>query len=134
MQNDIPTGAARGLARRFALAAGVATAVSMAARAETSRTFRIGYQKNGILVVAKQRQVLENRLRPLGISVIWTDFSFGPPLLEALRLGRLDFGTAGNTPPIFAQAAQADLTYVAAMPAAGSGSAILLPSGSNLQA
>ncbi|MEJ0019204.1 MAG: aliphatic sulfonate ABC transporter substrate-binding protein [Acetobacteraceae bacterium] len=101
---------------------------------QPARQFRIGYQKNGILVVAKQQQAIENRLRPLGVSVTWTEFSFGPPLLEALRLGNLDFGTVGDTPPIFAQAARADLLYVAAAPAGGSSSAILLPSGSTLQA
>ena len=43
------------------------------------------------------------------------------------------FGTPGDTPPIFAQAARAKLLYVAAVEAAGSGSAILLPPGSSLQ-
>jgi ABC-type nitrate/sulfonate/bicarbonate transport system substrate-binding protein len=65
--------------------------------------------------------------------VTWTEFSYGPPLLEALRLGNLDVGTVGDTPPIFAQAAGADLVYVAAAPSGSSGSAILLPPGSTLQ-
>lgn len=110
-----------------------AIATASASRAEPSRQFRIGYQKNGILVVAKQQQAIENRLRPLGVSVTWTEFSFGPPLLEALRLGSLDFGTVGDTPPIFAQAAHADLLYVAAMRSGSSSAAILLPPGSTLQ-
>lgn len=61
------------------------------------------------------------------MTVRWIAFSFGPPLLEALRLGSIDFGTAGDTPPIFAQAARPDLLYVAAPPSAGSGSAIPPP-------
>ncbi len=108
-------------------------AAASAARAEPSRQLRIGYQKNGILVVARQQHAIENRLRPLGVSVSWTEFSFGPPLLEALRLGSLDFGTVGDTPPIFAQAAHADLLYVAVMRAGSSSAAILLPPGSTLQ-
>jgi sulfonate transport system substrate-binding protein len=108
-------------------------AAASAVRAEPARRFRIGYQKNGILVVAKQQQAIENRLRSRGVSVDWTEFSYGPPLLEALRLGSLDFGTVGDTPPIFAQAAHADLLYVAVMPAGSSSAAILLPPGSTLR-
>jgi len=44
--------------------------------------FRIGYQKFGPLLIAKQQQRLEQRLEPLGIRVKWVEFSFGPPLLE----------------------------------------------------
>jgi NitT/TauT family transport system substrate-binding protein/sulfonate transport system substrate-binding protein len=94
---------------------------------------RIGYQKNGILVVAKQQRAIENRLKPLGVEVKWIEFSFGPPLLEALNIGSVDFGATGDAPPIFAQAAGANLLYVAAQPAAGSGAAILLPKGSSIQ-
>jgi aliphatic sulfonates family ABC transporter substrate-binding protein len=120
------------ITRRTLLHAIPAVASVAIARAEPSRRFRIGYQKNGILVVAKQQQAIENRLRSHGVSVDWTEFSYGPPLLEALRLGSVDFGTVGDTPPIFAQAAHADLLYVAVMPAGSSSAAILLPPGSTL--
>src|SRR5262249_38132768 len=103
-----------------------------AAHASPTGTFRAGFQKSGTLVIAKQQQSLETRLRPLGIAVTWTEFPFGPPLLEALRLGNIDFGAVGDTPPIFAQAAGADLVYAAAMPGGGSSSAILVPPGSTL--
>lgn len=120
---------------RRTLLAGLAAAAAPLARtgAAEPKLFRIGYQKNGILVVAKQQQAIEAKLKPFGVSVTWTEFSFGPPLLEALRLENIDFGTVGDTPPIFAQAAKADLLYVAALPAAGSSSAVLLPAGSKLQ-
>ena len=36
----------------------------------------------------------------------------GPQLLEALNAGTIDFGTAGEAPPIFAQAAGSPLVYV----------------------
>ena len=124
------------ITRRTLLAAAVATPAALAspARAQAPREFRIGYQKNGILVIAKQQRAIENRLKPLGIEVKWIEFSFGPPLLEALDIGSIDFGTTGDAPPIFAQAAGANLLYVAAQPAAGSGAAILLPKGSTIQA
>ena len=45
--------------------------------------------------------------QPLGIEVKWIDFQFGPPLLEAINVGSVDFGYVGDAPPIFAQAAGA---------------------------
>lgn len=121
--------------RRFFLAGTLACAAlaPFAPRAGTGRTFRIGYQKNGILAVAKERGTIEARLAPLGIGVSWIEFSYGPPLLEALSLGSIDFGQTGDAPPIFAQSAGANLVYAAAQPGGGSGSAILLPSGSQIQ-
>jgi ABC-type nitrate/sulfonate/bicarbonate transport system substrate-binding protein len=122
------------LTRRKLLSCSVpAIAAVTAARGETPRRLRIGFQKNGILVVARQQQVIEHRLQPYGVAVDWTEFSFGPPMLEALRLGSLDFGTVGDTPPIFAQAAHADLLYVAVMHSGSSSAASLLPPGSTLQ-
>ena len=95
--------------------------------------FRVGYQKGAaILVIAKQRQVFEKRLKELGVEhVEWVEFQFGPPLLEALGAGAIDIGLVGDTPPIFAQSAGADLVYVASAPA--SASAILVPEGSPIQ-
>ncbi len=83
---------------------------------------RIGYQKNGSLVIVRKQQ----RLEALGLAPQWVEFSSGPPLLEALNAGAVDFGATGDTPPIFAQAAGADLLYVGAQPAPGSNSAILV--------
>jgi sulfonate transport system substrate-binding protein len=103
----------------------------MAAVAEPGRSLRIGYQKGGpILIAAKQSNNLETLLQPLGIDVQWLEFPYGPPLLEAMRVGSIDLGAVGNTPPIFAQAAHADLVYIAAMPSGGS--AIIVPPDSNL--
>jgi sulfonate transport system substrate-binding protein len=117
---------------RRALLAATATPAALAfpARAQAPREFGIGYQKSGILVVAKQQRAIENRLKPLGVEVKWIEFSFGPPLLEAVNIGSIDFGTTGDAPPIFAQAAGANLLYVAAQPGAGAGAAILLPKNS----
>ena len=94
---------------------------------------RIGFQKNGLLLIAKQQGKLEARFKPLGIEMKWVEFQFGPPLLEALNVGSIDYGTTGDSPPIFAQAAKANLVYVAAQEAAGSGAAILLPPNSPIK-
>jgi sulfonate transport system substrate-binding protein len=53
-------------------------------------------------------------------------------LLEALNVGAIDFGNAGEAPPIFAQAAGAPLLYVAYEPPAPRGEAILVPKDSKL--
>ncbi|CCB66617.1 sulfonate ABC transporter substrate-binding protein [Hyphomicrobium sp. MC1] len=103
--------------RRF-LAVGLATAlvagpISHRLHAEPQHEVRIGYQKNGILVIARQQGILERRLAKLNATVKWVEFSSGPPLLEALGAGSIDLGQVGDAPPIFAQAAGANLVYVA---------------------
>lgn len=40
----------------------------------------------------------------------------GPQMLEALNVGSIDLGSTGDIPPIFAQAAGADLVYVGVEP------------------
>jgi sulfonate transport system substrate-binding protein len=94
---------------------------------------RIGYQKYGTLVLLKARGSLEKRLAPLHVQVKWTEFPAGPQLLEGLNVGSIDFGTVGEAPPIFAQAAGADLVYVGNEPPASSGEAILVPKNSPIK-
>jgi sulfonate transport system substrate-binding protein len=65
--------------------------------------------------------------------VVWTEFPSGPPLLEALNVGAIDFGNTGEAPPIFAQAAGAPIQYVAYEPPAPKGEAILVPKDSPLK-
>jgi sulfonate transport system substrate-binding protein len=96
------------------------------------KVVRIGFQKYGKLVLLKGRGALEEKLKPLGYRVSWTEFPSGPPLLEALNVGAIDFGIAGETPPIFAQAAGAPLVYLAYDPPAPQGEAILVPKDSPL--
>jgi sulfonate transport system substrate-binding protein len=81
--------------------------------AQASTKLRIGYQKNGVLVIARGQAALENRLVRDGVSVEWVEFAAGPPLLEAMAAGEIDVGQVGDTPPIFAQAAGAPIVYVA---------------------
>ena len=94
---------------------------------------RIGYQKYGTLVLLKARGSLEKKLPPLHVEVKWTEFPAGPQLLEGLNVGSIDFGTAGEAPPIFAQAAGADLVYVGNEPPASAGEAILVPKNSPIR-
>ena len=103
------------------------------AQGTAPREVRIGFQKTGLLYIDKQRGLIEARFRAQNVPVRWVEFTFGPPLLEALNVGSIDYGSVGDTPPIFAQAAGANLVYVAAQEAAGSGSAILVPPNSPIQ-
>lgn len=90
----------------------------------------IGFQKYGNLILLKGRGGLESKLAPLGYKVEWKEFPSGPPLLEALNAGAIDFGQTGETPPIFAQAAGVRFVYAAYEPPAPKGEAILVPRGS----
>lgn len=100
---------------------------------DKEKVVRIGHQKFGALSIVKARGELEQRLKPLGITVLWNQFPAGPQLLEALNAGRLDFGHTGETPPISAQAAGAPLLYVASEPPNPHGEAILVQKDSPIQ-
>ena len=102
---------------RLALAGMIAAGLVSAAQAE-DKTIHIGYQKYGTLVLLKTQGLLEEKLKPLGYTVEWTEFPAGPQLLEALNVGAIDYGTTGEAPPIFAQAAGAPLVYVGYEPPA----------------
>jgi len=80
------------------------------------KALRVGYQKNGVLVIARQQAVLEKKLTPFGIDVKWVEFASGPPMLEAMNAGSVDLGQVGDSPPIFAQSAGANIVYVAGQP------------------
>ena len=107
------------------------TATASAEVAEN--TLRIGYQKYGTLILLKARGTLEPQLAAQDFDVKWNEFPAGPQLLEGLNVGSVDFGTTGETPPIFAQAAGADLVYVANEPPAPKGEAILVKADSPIQ-
>lgn len=124
----------RTITLRRSLVALFAAAISFGAITQAqAETLRIGYQKYGTLVLLKAKGTLEKRLAEQGVEVKWTEFPGGPQLLEGLNVGSVDFGVTGETPPVFAQAAGADLLYVAHEPPAPSGEAILVPKDSPIK-
>ncbi|MGF0334889.1 sulfonate ABC transporter substrate-binding protein [Ectopseudomonas toyotomiensis] len=124
----------RTITLRRSLVALFAAAISFGAITHAqAETLRIGYQKYGTLVLLKAKGTLEKRLAEQGVEVKWTEFPGGPQLLEGLNVGSVDFGVTGETPPVFAQAAGADLLYVAHEPPAPSGEAILVPKDSPIK-
>lgn len=100
---------------------------------DVKQTVRIGYQKNGPLIILKTRGTLEKKLQPLGVSVEWMQFQAGPPILESLNGGSLDFGRTGDSPPIFAQAAGSSLVYTAVGKPKSNGSAVLVKENSPIR-
>jgi aliphatic sulfonates family ABC transporter substrate-binding protein len=123
--------------RRSFLLATAALSLSAPCRAVAAplplEEVRIGYQKTTVLLVVKARKQLEKRFEPQGLSVRWVEFAFGPPLLEALSAGAVDYGYTGDAPPIFAQAARAAIRYVGVIPARGYGQAVVVPKDSSVQ-
>jgi len=85
------------------------------AEAQKPDTVRIGYQKSStLLTILKSKGTLEKGLAPLGVKVEWSEFTSGLPLLEALNVGAIDVSAdVADTVPLFAQAAGANLTYIA---------------------
>lgn len=102
------------------------------ASAQDPAQFRIGYQKGSAsLVLAKSHRLLEQRFPTTKIS--WIEFPAGPQMLEALNVGSIDLGSTGDIPPIFAQAAGADLLYVGVEPPKPKAEVILVPENSPIK-
>ena len=109
---------------------GKATATSPEKSSKSVAEIRIGHQKSGSLVFLKDQKFLEQELAKQKIQVKWVEFPSGPPMLEALNTGNLDFATTGEAPPVFAQAASSGLVYVAHEKASPDSEGLLTPKGS----
>ena len=118
---------------QLAVGTAAVAALSRQARAQTAvKEIRIGYQKNGVLVIARQQATLEKHFASQGIAVKWVEFSSGPPMLEAMNVGSVDYGAVGDSPPIFAQSAGAAIAYAAGQPITN-GQGILVPGNSPIR-
>ncbi|MEA1833915.1 aliphatic sulfonate ABC transporter substrate-binding protein [Methylobacterium durans] len=111
----------------FALAAGPAAA--------DPSSLRIGYQRSSTLIaLLRQNGALEKALAPLKVSVSWHEFTSGLPIMEALNAGSIDVSAdVADTVPVFAQAAQARITYLAEETPSPTAQAILVPADSPLR-
>jgi sulfonate transport system substrate-binding protein len=118
---------------KLSLGTAAVTALPVRARAEAGvKEIRVGYQKNGVLVIARQQSTLEKHFKPQGIEVKWVEFSSGPPMMEAMNVGSIDYGAVGDSPPVFAQAAGAAIVYAAGQPITN-GQGILVPQNSAIK-
>jgi sulfonate transport system substrate-binding protein len=124
------------ISRRHVLAGAASATVALSVPAFASdkpAEIRLGTQKGGFFPSVRQRGVVEEAFKPLGIDIKWIDFQFGPPLLEAINVGSVDFGYVGDAPPIFAQAGGARIRYAAAVVSRGNNQAILAPQDSPIK-
>jgi sulfonate transport system substrate-binding protein len=110
--------------------------LSNSARAEDApKTVRIGFQKSSTLItILKTQGKLEPALAKLGVTVQWSEFMAGPPLLEALNVGAIDVSAdVADTVPLFAQAAGAKIVYLAQEAPSPTAQAILVPGKSDVK-
>ena len=117
---------------KILLTALVAVSALAQAAEPAPESLRIGYQKGSVsMVLAKSHQLLEKRYPDTKFS--WVEFPAGPQMLEALNVGSIDLGSTGDIPPIFAQAAGADLVYVGVEPPKPKAEVILVPENSPIK-
>lgn len=90
---------------------------------------RIGHQRGDLFSLAIANGWVEEAFPPDEFTVEFSLFPSGPPLLEALNAGAIDFGGTGDAPPVFAQAAGVPLRYVATQVAYGN-EAVIVPADS----
>lgn len=100
---------------------------------EAPKTLNIGFQKANIFALLKYRGTLDSDFKKQGIAVHWVEFPAGPQMLEGLNVGSIDMAATGDAPPTIAQAAKADLVYLAHSPANPKTEAILVPQDSAIK-
>ena len=112
------------------IAAVLSATITQAMAENAPKTVNIGFQKANIFALLKYRGTLDTEFKKQGISVRWVEFPAGPQMLEGLNVGSIDLAATGDAPPTFAQAAQADLVYLAHSPANPKTEAIVVPENS----
>jgi sulfonate transport system substrate-binding protein len=65
--------------------------------------------------------------------ISYSTFTSGPPILEAINAGSVDFGSVGSTPPIFSAAASAKIVIIGATDSVLDGQAVLVPKDSPIK-
>lgn len=71
------------------------------------------------LAVIEKQGTLAKALAPLGVEVRWLEFAAGPQQLEALNAGELDLASTAESPPVFSQAADGPVVYLARRASSG---------------
>ncbi|MET9294138.1 ABC transporter substrate-binding protein [Streptomyces sp. NPDC003077] len=87
-----------------------------------SVTLNVGDQKGGSEALLRAAGELDD----LPYRIKWSTFTSGPPLLEAVNAQAVDIGSVGNTPPVFAAAANSKIKVVAGSHSSSAGEVILV--------
>jgi sulfonate transport system substrate-binding protein len=69
-------------------------------------------------------------LKTLPFKVNWSDFTSGPPMLQAMASGSVDVGGVGDAPPVFAASGGEAIEIVGARQTSGDQDAVVVPKGS----
>jgi sulfonate transport system substrate-binding protein len=85
-------------------------------------TLQVGDQKGNTEALLRAANALDN----VPYKVVFSTFTSGPPQIEALTAGKIDFAITGNTPPVFGAAANSKTRVVAAWDGAAVGERILV--------
>jgi sulfonate transport system substrate-binding protein len=96
----------------------------------SSVTLNVGDQKGtGAEAVLKAAGLLST----LPFKVSWSDFTSGPPMLEAMASGSVDVGGVGDAPPVFAASGgeQVEIVGARSVPS-GDQDALVVPKGSSI--
>jgi sulfonate transport system substrate-binding protein len=96
----------------------------------SSVTLNVGDQKGtGAEAVLKAAGLLST----LPFKVDWSDFTSGPPMLEAMASGSVDVGGVGDAPPVFAASGgeQVEIVGARSVPT-GDQDALVVPKGSSI--
>jgi len=93
----------------------------------SSVTLNIGDQKGTGAQAVLQAAGLISKL-PFKAS--WSNFTSGPPMLQAMGAGSVDIGGVGDAPPVFAASGGEQVAIVGARTASPNGSALVVPKNS----
>ena len=93
----------------------------------SSVTLNIGDQKG---TGAEAVLTAAGLLNSLPFHVNWTDFTSGPPMLEAMASGSVDIGGVGDAPPVFAASGGEQVEIVGARTTNGDQDALVVPKNS----
>src|ERR1039457_1781693 len=90
----------------------------------SSVTLNVGDQKG---TGAEAVLTAAGLLNTLPFHVSWSDFTSGPPMLEAMASGSVDIGGVGDAPPVFAASGGEQVEIVGARKTNGDQDAVVVP-------
>ena len=93
----------------------------------SSVTLNVGDQKG---TGAEAVLAAAGLLQTLPFKVNWSDFTSGPPMLQAMASGSVDVGGVGDAPPVFAASGGEAIEIVGARQTSGDQDAVVVPKGS----
>ena len=94
----------------------------------SSVTLQVGDQKGGTESLLRAAGALDD----LPYKIVFSTFTSGPPQIEALTAGKIDFAITGNTPPVFGAAANSKTKVISAYDGAAAGEQILVRTNSSI--